>query len=674
MSMSAMSRRLIALVFAFLCGGAPLAQAATAIAVPPPPMGWASWNSFASTFDHQTIKAQVDALVASGLPSAGYVYVNIDEGWWQGQRDANGNMVVDTVQWPGGMQAIADYIHSKGLKAGIYTDAGRDGCGYYFPTSGQPAAPHTGIEGHESQDALQFQRWGFDFLKVDWCGGDAEKLDPKSSYQRISSAIAAATAVTGRTMVLSICNWGNNQPWNWGAGMAPMWRTSTDVIFWGESPTTAKMLTNFDRSLHAPGQHTGFVNDPDMLMVGMPGLSDAQNRLHLGLWAIAGAPFLMGHDLTKMTATVKSLLGNRSMIAIDQDARGLQGVKVAEDSTGLQVYAKVLSGTGQRAALLLNRTGTAADVTMRWADMGLTNSTATVRDVWSGATLGSAATGWTIRVAAGDAAFVTVSGSEASGMNYEAEAAGNTRTGTAGTAACTGCSAGSRVGYVGQGATLGFNAVAAAAAGLNLLNIDYINGDAAARSATLQVNGQQATVVSFPSTGSWSSVGTVSLIVALRQGASNTLTFGNATTWAPDFDAIKVQALPGTNGTALVGGGSSRCADIPDNGIVDGTQPTLWDCHGGQNQTFTATSRGELVVYGNKCLDAYDSGTTNGTKLTIWTCNGQTNQKWDLNANGTITNRVSGLCLDAASNGTANGTKLQLWTCYGGLNQKWTRR
>lgn len=674
MSMPSMSGRLMALAFSLLCGCASLAQAATAVPVPPPAMGWASWNTFASTFDHQTIKAQVDALVASGLPSAGYVHVNIDEGWWQGQRDANGDMVVDTAQWPGGMKAIVDYIHSKGLKAGIYSDAGRDGCGYYFPTSGQPAAPRTGMEGHEAQDALQFQRWGFDFLKVDWCGGDVEGLDPRSTYQRISDAIAAATAVTGRPMTLSICNWGIRQPWNWGAGMAAMWRTSTDVIFFGETATTPKMLTNFDRSLHASGHHTGYVNDPDMLMVGMPGLTDAQNRLHLALWAMAGAPLLMGHDLTKMTPAVKAMLGNRTMVGIDQDARGLQGVKVAEDSAGLQVYAKMLSGTGQRAVLLLNRTGSAADIAMRWADMGLGTGTTTVRDVWSGASLASGNTGHTVRVAAGDAALVLVSGTEASGATYEAEATGNTRTGTAGAAACTGCSGGARVGLVGQGATLAINGVAAAAAGLKLVAIDYLNGDSTVRTATLQVNGQQPTVVSFPPTGSWSSVGTVSLLVAMRQGANNTLTLGNPSAWTPDIDAIQVQALPGTNGTALVGGASGRCADIPDNGIVDGTQATLWDCHGGQNQTFTATSRGELVVYGNKCLDADNSGTANGTRLILWTCNGQDNQKWNLNANGTITNRQSGLCVDAASNGTVNGTRLQLWACHGGLNQKWTRQ
>src|SRR3954452_22668190 len=171
------------------------AQAATTrqTAVPSAPMGWASWNSFAAKIDYSVIKAQVDAFVASGLPAAGYKYVNIDEGWWQGTRDSGGNITVDESEWPGGMKAIADYIHGKGLKAGIYTDAGKDGCGYYYPT-GRPAAPGSGSEGHYDQDMLQFQRWGFDYVKVDWCGGDAEGLDPATTYRTIGDAITRATA------------------------------------------------------------------------------------------------------------------------------------------------------------------------------------------------------------------------------------------------------------------------------------------------------------------------------------------------------------------------------------------------------------------------------------------------------------------------------------------------
>ena len=312
-------------------------------------------------------------------PRPATTYINIDEGWWQGTRDSAGNITVDEAEWPGGMKAIADYIHSKGLKAGIYTDAGKDGCGYYFPT-GRPAAPGSGSEGHYEQDMLAFSRWGFDFVKVDWCGGDAEGLDPKTTYQAISDAVAEATATTGRPLALSLCNWGYSNPWNWAPGMGPMWRTSTDIFFHGGTPSYSNVLTAFDRNMHPTAQHTGYYNDPDMMVVGMDGLTAAQNRSHMNLWAISGAPLLAGVDLTTLTTESTNILTNPEVIAVDQDPRGLQGVEVAEDTTGLQVYGKVLSGSGNRAVVLLNRTSTTQNMTVRWSDLGLTNASATVRD------------------------------------------------------------------------------------------------------------------------------------------------------------------------------------------------------------------------------------------------------------------------------------------------------
>src|SRR6266496_180233 len=200
-------RVIVAVVLAVLAGvvaEVEQPQPAAAAVVTTPPMGWASWNTFAAKINYSVIKAQADALVSSGLAAAGYTYVNIDEGWWQGTRDAAGNITVDTAEWPGGMAAIADYLHSKGLKAGIYTDAGRDGCGYYFPT-GRPAAPGSGSEGHYLQDMLQFQRWGFDFVKVDWCGGDVEGLDPEATYREIRSAHTPRTSQLSRPKVPWIC-------------------------------------------------------------------------------------------------------------------------------------------------------------------------------------------------------------------------------------------------------------------------------------------------------------------------------------------------------------------------------------------------------------------------------------------------------------------------------------
>jgi len=359
------------------------------------------------------IKAQADAMVSSGLKDAGYQYVNIDEGWWQGTRDSAGNITVDTNEWPGGMKAIADYIHSKGLKAGIYTDAGRDGCGYYYPT-GRPAAPGSGSEGHYDQDFLAFSTWGFDFVKVDWCGGNAEGLNARTAYQSISDSIARATAQTGRPMVLSVCNWGNQSPWDWAPGMSTMWRTSQDIIYYGESPSMDRVLTNFDSAQHPAAQSPGHYNDPDMLIVGMPGFSAAQNRSHLSLWAISGAPLLAGNNLATMSTETRNILANPEVLAINQDALGKQGVRVAEDATGRQVYSKVLSGTGRRAVVLLNRTGSAANITVRFANLGL-GATANVRNVWAASDLGTQTTSYTTSVPAHEAVLLTVTGTDGPG-------------------------------------------------------------------------------------------------------------------------------------------------------------------------------------------------------------------------------------------------------------------
>ncbi|UXY20248.1 ricin-type beta-trefoil lectin domain protein [Streptomyces cynarae] len=619
----------------------PPAKAATTppqIPVPTAPMGWASWNSFAAKIDYNVIKSQVDAFVAAGLPAAGYRYVNIDEGWWQGTRDSAGNITVDTGEWPGGMSAIADYIHSKGLKAGIYTDAGKDGCGYYYPT-GRPAAPGSGSEGHYDQDMLQFSKWGFDFVKVDWCGGDAEGLDAATTYKAISDAVAKASATTGRPLTLSVCNWGKQNPWNWAPGLAPMWRTSTDIIYYGNKPSMTNLLSNFDQTLHPSAQHTGSYNDPDMLMVGMDGFTAAQNRTHMALWAISGAPLLAGNDLTTMTSETASILTDPEVVAVDQDPRGLQGVKVAEDTTGLQVYGKVLSGTGNRAVVLLNRTSATQNITVRWSDLGLTNASATVRDLWARKDLGTYGTSYTANVPAGGTVMLKVSGgTEAASSTYSATSTGR---------------------YTGVGAT---------STGVNVVDIAYTNTSSTARTATLQVDGQTPTTVSFPPTGS--AQGTVSVEAGLSKGSANSLTLTG--TSLPGLGAITVHPIPGTNGSLITGRQSGRCADIYNNTITNGTQAELWDCNGGQNQSWTYTPRKELVVYGNKCLDAYNLGTTNGTKVVIWDCNGQANQKWNVNSDGTITNVNAGLCLDASGAATSNGTNLVLWSCNGGDNQKWT--
>ncbi|MFI9583917.1 ricin-type beta-trefoil lectin domain protein [Streptomyces sp. NPDC052236] len=620
----------------------PAAVSTSQTGVTPPPMGWASWNSFFSSIDHNVIKQQADALVSSGMAAAGYKYVNLDDGWWQGARDANGNIVVDENLWPGGMKAIADYIHSKGLKAGIYTDAGKDGCGYYHPTT-RPAAPNTGMEGHYQQDLETFQRWGFDFVKIDFCGGKKEGLDQETTYKQIAAANEAASAVTGRKLVLSFCEWGSGLPWNWAPGYGDLWRTSVDILQKDETPQLTKMYYNFDEALQPAAQHTGYYNDPDMLMVGVNGMTAQRNRLHMSLWSIAGAPLLAGNNVATMSAETRDILTNPEVLAVNQDPRGLQGVKVAEDTRGLRVYGKVLSGTGKRAVMLLNRTGSDANITVRWADLGLTPASATVRNAWSRTDAGSFATSYTTSVPANDAVLLTVSGTEASGSTYE-----DTTT----------------------AATPTFSNVTASTAGTKLVDITYANGGSTARKATIQVNGQYKYVVAFPPTGSATTYRTVSLLTHLAKGA-NTVRFAAVSgSTTPDIDALRVQGIPGTDGAALVGAASNRCVDIDKNARINPTpKPQLWDCSGGRNQTFQQTSRGELVVYGDKCLDAVDDNEDD--KVVIWDCHGGANQQWTVHSDGTITD-LKGKCLDASGAATANGTQLIRWQCKGQANQKWT--
>ena len=403
----------LVLALATACGAPeeePLApstpEAAISANLTKPPMGWNSWNTFAQAIDFNVIKAQADAMVASGMKDAGYEYVNLDAGWWLGTRDSQGNITIDQSKWPGGMKAIADYIHSKGLKAGIYTDAGRNGCINWWPTNG-PRGPNTGSEGHYDRDFLAFSQWGFDYVKVDWCGGRDEGLNARNTYTAISAAIDRATAQTGRPMVLSICEWGANQPWNWAPAISSLWRTSDDIIFFGEAASMDRVLRNFDSALHPEAQSPGHYNDPDMMMVGMRGFNAAQNRTHMGLWALLSAPLIAGNDLATMSAETRAILTNRDILAVHGDPLARTPVRVS-DVSGRQVYNKVLSGTGRRAVALLNRSTSAGSITVRWSDLGLTSGQALVRNLWTGQDLGAIATSYTVTVPAKEAVFLLV--------------------------------------------------------------------------------------------------------------------------------------------------------------------------------------------------------------------------------------------------------------------------
>lgn len=382
-----------------------------------PPMGWNSWNTYAENINENKVKAQADAMVASGMKDAGYEYVNVDAGYWLGERDAGGAIVVDGRMFPSGMQSLADYIHGKGLKAGMYTDAGPKGCIDYYPTNNTNntaadgstvtaarVANGVGSYGHYDGDMLTFSQWGYDYVKIDWCGGQQEKslqLVASTQYAALKDSIDRAVEQTHRAMKYSVCEWGSNTPWSWAPAISDLWRTSQDIIYYGEAPNMGRVLTNFDSARHAAAQSPGHYNDPDMLLVGVGRnggstgrFTRAQNQTHLALWAILSAPLLAGNDLTTMDADTTAALTQRDMIAVDQDPLAKQATLISDAANGtgrLQLYSKELAGTGCRAVVLLNRcpkascSGTpAADIRVSWADAGLTKGWAAIRDVWGG--------------------------------------------------------------------------------------------------------------------------------------------------------------------------------------------------------------------------------------------------------------------------------------------------
>jgi len=373
----------------------PLAFLASAAGPPPaldnglartPPMGWNSWNHFGCNVSAQLIRETADAMVASGLRDAGFEYVVIDD-CWQVARDGDGRLVADSARFPGGIKPLADYVHAKGLKFGIYTDAGRKTC------QGRP-----GTYGHEVVDARTFAAWGVDYVKEDWCYADS--LDAPTQYQKFRDALHAAR----RPIVFSICEWGSFSPWDWAPRAGHLWRTTTDI-----EDRWASMLSNLDISAqHAAAAGPGHWNDPDMLEVGNGGMTDDEYRAHFSLWAIMAAPLIAGNDLRTMTPATRDILTNREVIAVDQDSLGVQGTIVREDTPEHQVWMKPLRD-GSRAVVLLNRGATADSITASWWRLRLPAGPAKVRDLWAHNELGTFTDRFTVLVPPHAAVMVRVS-------------------------------------------------------------------------------------------------------------------------------------------------------------------------------------------------------------------------------------------------------------------------
>jgi alpha-galactosidase len=359
---------------------------------PTPPMGWNSWNRFGCDIDESIVRRTADALVESGMRDAGYVHVIVDD-CWQGPRLADGSITADPQRFPSGMRALADYIHARGLKFGLYSDAGRLTCG------GRP-----GSQGHEYQDARTYAAWGVDYLKYDWCHTGTRNAE--EAYALMADALRA----TGRDIILSICEWGNNQPWLWAQKIGNLWRTTGDIFdAWeGVDRHRIGVMNIVDRNEPLwPYAGPGHWNDPDMLEVGNGGMTNDEYRAHFGLWAMMAAPLIAGNDISAMDDDTRAILLNREVIAVDQDPLGVQGRRVWRDGSR-ELWVKPLAG-GARALLLLNRGEAPARIAATWEQLGYpAHLRGRIRDLWAHRDLPPASGRFEAEVAPHAAVMVTV--------------------------------------------------------------------------------------------------------------------------------------------------------------------------------------------------------------------------------------------------------------------------
>ncbi len=349
-----------ALVLASLCHGADLAST--------PPMGWNSWNKFAEKIDDKTVREIADAMVSSGMKDAGYVYVNIDD-TWEGERDAAGNIQTNS-KFPD-MKALADYVHGKGLKIGIYSSPGPKTC-----------AKYEGSYQHEQQDAKTWAAWGIDYLKYDWCSAEKvyQPTEMQAAYKKMSDALQA----TGRPIVFSLCQYGLQNVWEWGASVGGnLWRTTGDIEDTWKSMSTLGFDKQVGREKYAGPGHW---NDPDMLEIGNGGMSAAEYRTHMSLWAMLAAPLLAGNDLRSMNDETRKILTNKDVIAVDQDKLGRQGRRISKEG-GAELWVKPLQN-GDLALAMFNRGETIATVRAVWELIGLQGKHK-VRDLWAQVDVGS---------------------------------------------------------------------------------------------------------------------------------------------------------------------------------------------------------------------------------------------------------------------------------------------
>jgi alpha-galactosidase len=328
-------------------------------------MGWNSWNHFAERIDDKTVRAQANALVMSGMKDVGYVYINIDDGW-EGRRDHDG-FIQPNDKFPD-MKALADYVHSKGLKLGIYSSPAEKTCGGY-----------EGSAGHEEQDAQTYAKWGIDYLKYDWCKSSGTLEEMRIAYTTMHDALRK----TGRPIVLSLCEYGWNRVWAWGQSAGGnLWRTTGDI----KDQYSVMAEIGFGQNGLEKFAGPDHWNDPDMLEVGNGGMTEDEYRTHMSLWAILAAPLIAGNDLSQMTPYTVEILTNREVIAVDQDPLGRQGFRIAQEGP-FEVWMKPLAD-GSKIVGLFNRQGRTERMAVEFSQIEL-HGVVSVRELWLKKDLGT---------------------------------------------------------------------------------------------------------------------------------------------------------------------------------------------------------------------------------------------------------------------------------------------
>ncbi len=532
-----MNRKLLFIVVAFMFTTTLLAQDG-------PTMGWSSWNTYGVNINENLIKRQADAMVSKGLKDVGFDHINIDDGYFGGRDKTDGHLLIHKTRFPNGLKPIVEYIHSKGLKAGIYSDAGRNTCGSMF--NGDATGKGVGLYEHDQQDAdYFFNDCGFDFIKVDFCGGsyyhneDHLVLDEQQRYTAISQAIKN----TGRTDVrMNACRWA--YPGTWVSEVAFSWRTTGDINnSWGSVKDI--LAENLYLSAYC---HDGHFNDMDMLEVGRS-LSVEEDKTHFGMWCIMASPLLIGCDMTNIKSQTLTLLKNKELIALNQDPL-YQQAYVAGLTNGCHILVKDIetqNGT-KRAFALYNPNDNARAATIKFSQIDLAGKVQ-LRDVFQKKDLGDFENQYEVTIPAhGTRIYVAEGETRLERTRYEAETAyisdyqeikNNQAEKTGIYEAADYCSAGYKAGWLGQSEQndLQWRNVYSDNGGKYRLTIAYISGEN--RNITVSVNSKKVQTVNVNS-GGWSTVGRRNIDINLEKGY-NIIRLSNATGWMPDIDYMELK-------------------------------------------------------------------------------------------------------------------------------------